>query len=77
VLLKEHWFTLRPVAGEWFNFNSLFPAPQPLSAFFLAAFLDSLREQGWTMWLVGQGGGEDRTRRFRGFTLGFWALGNC
>lgn len=50
---QEHWFTLRRVAdGEWWNFNSLFPAPQPLSTFYLTAFLDTLRGEGWTIFVV-------------------------
>ena len=28
---------------------SLFPAPKPLSAFYLSAYLDSLRDQGYTV----------------------------
>ena len=35
---------------------SLFPAPEPLSDFYLAAFLDSLRDQGYTIFVVGGGG---------------------
>lgn len=34
---------------------SLFPAPKPLSAFYLSAYLDSLRDQGYTVgarWLA-------------------------
>eukprot|EP00198_Chlamydomonas_reinhardtii_P012694 XP_001702031.1 ataxin-3-like protein [Chlamydomonas reinhardtii] len=51
--LQEHWFTLRRVAdGEWWNFNSLFPAPQPLSTFYLTAFLDTLRGEGWTIFVI-------------------------
>ncbi|KAG2483234.1 hypothetical protein HYH03_017891 [Edaphochlamys debaryana] len=52
--LQEHWFTLRKVdaSGDWWNFNSLFPAPQPLSTFYLQAFLDSLRAEGWTIFVV-------------------------
>ncbi|GFR48751.1 hypothetical protein Agub_g10709 [Astrephomene gubernaculifera] len=51
--LQEHWFTLRRVAGgDWWNFNSLFPAPQPLSTFYLQAFLDSLTGEGWTIFVV-------------------------
>ncbi|GIL78618.1 hypothetical protein Vretimale_6219 [Volvox reticuliferus] len=51
--LHEHWFTLRRVAhGEWWNFNSLYPAPQPLSTFYLQAFLDTLRGEGWTIFVV-------------------------
>lgn len=50
--LQEHWFTIRRVAGEWYNFNSLFNAPEPLSPFYLAAFLASLQEQGYTIFLI-------------------------
>lgn len=50
--LQEHWFAIRKVDGEWWNFNSLFPAPAPLSSFYLAAFLDTLRHQGYTIFVV-------------------------
>ena len=50
--LDQHWFTIRPVAGAWWNFNSLFPAPQPLSLTYLDAFLNTLRGQGWTIFVV-------------------------
>jgi hypothetical protein len=49
---------MRLVEGTWWNFNSLFPAPQPLSSFYLSAFLDTLRDQGYTIFVVsGAGGG--------------------
>lgn len=50
--LQEHWFTIRRVYGDFWNFNSLFPAPQPLSQFYLSAFLATLREQGYTIFVV-------------------------
>jgi ataxin-3 len=40
------------VGGEWWNFNSLYPAPEHLSAFYLTAYLDSLKEQGYTIFVV-------------------------
>lgn len=46
LFLQEHWFTLRQIAGEWWNFNSMYPAPQPLGTFYLDAFLGTLRNQG-------------------------------
>ena len=49
---QEHWFTIRRIYGEFWNFNSLFPAPQPLSQFYLSAFLATLREQGYTIFVV-------------------------
>ena len=50
--LQEHWFTVRAIFGDWWNFNSLFPAPQHLSSFYLSAFLGSLKEQGYTIFVV-------------------------
>jgi ataxin-3 len=50
--LEEHWFTVRQLHGQWWDLNSLFPAPKPLSAFYLAAYLDSLRDQGYTIFVI-------------------------
>jgi ataxin-3 len=50
--LEEHWFTIRKIHGEWWNLNSLFSAPEPLSPFYLAAFLGTLQEQGYTIFLI-------------------------
>mmetsp|Transcript_8297 Transcript_8297/g.14968 ORF Transcript_8297/g.14968 Transcript_8297/m.14968 type:complete len:379 (-) Transcript_8297:121-1257(-) len=50
--LQEHWFTLRKVDGGWWNFNSIYPAPQPLGTFYLDAFLGTLRSQGYTIFIV-------------------------
>jgi hypothetical protein len=49
---QEHWFAIRQVDGEWWNFNSLYPAPEHLSAFYLTAYLDSLKQQGYTIFVV-------------------------
>ena len=53
--LQEHWFALRKVHGQWWNFNSLFPAPQQLSQFYLSAYLATLREQGYSIFVVAGG----------------------
>lgn len=50
--LNEHWFTVRKVQDGWYNFNSLFPGPEPLSQFYLSAFLGSLQEQGYTIHVI-------------------------
>jgi hypothetical protein len=50
--LQEHWFAIRQVGGEWWNFNSLYPAPEHLSAFYLTAYLDSLKQQCYTIFVV-------------------------
>ena len=43
---------MRRVDGEWWDFNSLLQAPRPLSKFYLAAFLDSLHGQGYSIFVV-------------------------
>ncbi|KAK9819403.1 hypothetical protein WJX81_007388 [Elliptochloris bilobata] len=50
--LQEHWFAVRRVGADWWDFNSLLQAPRPLSHFYLAAFLDSLRGQGYSIFAV-------------------------
>lgn len=50
--LHDHWFCIRKVNGEWYNFNSLYPAPEHLSKFYLSAYLDSLKGSGWSIFLV-------------------------
>ncbi|KAJ9185319.1 hypothetical protein P3X46_004967 [Hevea brasiliensis] len=50
--LHDHWFCIRKVNGEWYNFDSLYAAPEHLSKFYLAAYLDSLKSNGWSIFLV-------------------------
>ncbi|CAI0424409.1 unnamed protein product [Linum tenue] len=50
--LHDHWFCIRKVNGEWYNFDSLGAAPVHLSKFYLAAYLDSLRSASWSIFLV-------------------------
>jgi len=51
--LEEHWLAVRKVNdSSWWNFNSLFPAPRPLTSFYLSAFLDSLQTEGYTIFVV-------------------------
>jgi ataxin-3 len=50
--LHDHWFTIRRVGDQWYNFNSLFPAPEHLSNFYLSAFLGSLQSEGWSIFVV-------------------------
>lgn len=46
-------FTIRRIAdGTWWDFNSLFPAPKKLSNFYVAAYLSSLEQQGYTIFVV-------------------------
>ncbi|KAK9986023.1 hypothetical protein SO802_030974 [Lithocarpus litseifolius] len=50
--LQDHWFCIRKVNGEWYNFDSLYAAPQHLSKFYLSAYLDSLKTFGWSIFLA-------------------------
>ncbi|KZV51733.1 ataxin-3 [Dorcoceras hygrometricum] len=50
--LQDHWFCIRKVNEEWYNFDSLYPAPEHLSKFYLSAYLDSLKGFGWSIFLV-------------------------
>ncbi|KAG8500772.1 hypothetical protein CXB51_002797 [Gossypium anomalum] len=50
--LHDHWFCTRKVNGEWYNFNSLYTAPEHFSKFYLSAYLDSLKGAGWSVFLV-------------------------
>lgn len=50
--LNEHWFAVRKVNGEWWNFNSLFPTPKFLGKMYLEAFLLTLLEEGYSLFLV-------------------------
>lgn len=50
--LQNHWFSIRPVAGQWWNFNSLLPAPQFLGIVYLDSFLSTLKSQNWTIYVI-------------------------
>ncbi|KAF2072020.1 hypothetical protein CYY_006654 [Polysphondylium violaceum] len=50
--LSAHWFTLRKVNGNWFNLNSLLKTPEFLSNFYISLFLETLRTDGWTVFVV-------------------------
>lgn len=50
--LHEHWYTIRPVGGAWWNFNSLQPAPSPVGDAYLDSYLHTLRQQDWSIYVV-------------------------
>jgi hypothetical protein len=50
--LESHWFTIRPVDGSWWNFNSLQPAPTPVGDTYLEAYLNTLGAQNWAIYVV-------------------------
>jgi ataxin-3 len=50
--LQAHWFCIRRVGDRWYNFNSLYPAPEYLTNFYLSAYLDTLKNSGWSIFVV-------------------------
>ena len=50
--LAEHWFTLRRVYGHWWDFNSLNSAPRWISDLALDVTLETLRQQGYSIFMI-------------------------
>ena len=51
----DHWIAIHRLYGVWYNLNStniVPPGPQVISDFYLAAFLDSIKQTGYTIFLV-------------------------
>ncbi|TNV78717.1 hypothetical protein FGO68_gene7487 [Halteria grandinella] len=52
---RDHWIAIRRLYGVWYNLNStniVPPGPQVISDFYLAAFLDSIKQTGYTIFVV-------------------------
>lgn len=48
-----HWFAIRKIRGQWYNLNSLNKSgPEKISAFYLSAYLNSVRKKGYIIFLV-------------------------
>lgn len=59
---KDHWLAIRKVHGVWYNLNStniVPPGPQIISTFYLSAFLDSIMQTGYTIFVVRPSKGKD------------------
>ena len=50
--LELHWFTLRKLGRDWWRFNSLDAAPQPVSETYLSVLLVQLQTEGWSVFVV-------------------------
>jgi ataxin-3 len=50
--LELHWFTLRKLGRDWWRFNSLDAAPQPVSDTYLSVLLVQLQHEGWSVFVV-------------------------
>jgi Josephin len=49
---EDHWFTIRKIAHRWWNLNSLSDLPQPITDFYLTAFLGQLRQEGYSIFIA-------------------------
>lgn len=49
---KDHWFTIRKIASQWFNLNSLLNKPQLISDTYLLLFLAQLKNDGYSIFVV-------------------------
>ena len=50
--LQSHWFTLRKIAGEWYNLNSMLARPEWVSELFLSMLILQIRNEGYTIFVV-------------------------
>ncbi|EEB11731.1 Ataxin-3, putative [Pediculus humanus corporis] len=49
---KDHWFTVRKLAHQWFNLNSLSSGPKLISNTYLGMFLAQLQQEGYSIFVV-------------------------
>ncbi|KAJ8975174.1 hypothetical protein NQ317_011077 [Molorchus minor] len=49
---KDHWFTIRKIANQWFNLNSLLAKPELISDTYLVLFLAQLKNEGYSIFVV-------------------------
>ena len=66
--LSEHWFALRRVDSTWWDLNSIKRAPRKIGEFYLEAFLDQLKGEGWSVFVVRDLEGVPITDEQRGST---------
>ena len=50
--LDKHWYTIRRIGVEWWNFNSLLAAPEPVSDTYLRLLLEQLEVEGWSIFVI-------------------------
>ncbi|BET02529.1 Ataxin-3 [Nesidiocoris tenuis] len=49
---RQHWFTIRKFANQWFNLNSLLSGPELITTFYLSMFIQQLRNEGYSIFVV-------------------------
>jgi len=50
--LANHWFTIRKIGNDWYNFDSLLDSPSYLSPFYLSSFLSTLFAGGYSIFSI-------------------------
>jgi ataxin-3 len=66
---RDHWLAIRKLHGVWYNLNStnmLPPGPQIISGFVLSVFLDSVKKNGYTIFVVRQNGSSSLPQPIKG-----------
>ena len=51
----DHWLAIRKIHGVWYNLNStniMPPGPQIISNFYLSALLDSIKNSGYSIFVI-------------------------
>jgi hypothetical protein len=48
---SSHWFTIRRINGRFWNLNSTFEVPEVVSDFFLGAFISTLQNDGYDVFV--------------------------
>jgi len=49
---EKHWFTIRKINKIWYNLNSTNQYPEIISDFYLSAFLQSVNQNGYQIFIV-------------------------
>lgn len=49
---RDHWLTIRRIAKQWFNLNSLLSKPELISDTYLSLFLAQLINEGYSIFVV-------------------------
>jgi Ataxin-3 len=48
----SHWFSIRKIGQSWWNLNSFQDRPEPISTFYLSAFLSQLTNDGYFVFVT-------------------------
>lgn len=49
---QSHWFTIRKISERFWNLNSMLEKPEQISHFQLASFVEQMRNEGYSVFIV-------------------------